>query len=316
MSTIAQVEPPPASPGETLRQAVSDLIACFTIETTPGAAAKIDDYRAHLRPGTVVAVTFLPGSDFRDTLATAARLRREGFEPAPHIPARSIPGALELDECLARLAGEAGATRAVVLAGAVAEPLGPFESSMDVLETGLLDRHGFRHVGVAGHPEGSPDISDAALAQALAWKNEFSARSDASFEIVTQFLFDAQPAIAWERRIREAGNQLPIRIGLPGLATLKTLIGHARACGIGPSMQVLLRQARNIARLMSVSAPDRLVVELARHRMSDHDTLIQGVHLYPLGGLRRSAAWSYAVADGAFSLNRDASGFEVDRPVD
>lgn len=316
MPSIAPMQVPRPAPAESLPEAIAALVEGFTIETTPGASAKTEDYRAHLRPGTPVAVTFLPGSDFRDTLATAVRLRREGFEPAPHLPARAIPGALELDDWLARLAGEAGASRALVLAGSVPQQLGPFASSMDVLETGLLDRHGFREIGVAGHPEGSPDIPDEALAQALAWKNAFAARSDARFEIVTQFLFDAQPAIAWEQRIREAGNQIPIRIGLPGLATLKTLIGHARACGIGPSMQVLLKQARNIARLMSVSAPDALVVQLARHRLTAHDTLIRGIHLYPLGGMRRSAAWINAVADGDFTLKADGSGFEVARPID
>ncbi|WP_208539243.1 methylenetetrahydrofolate reductase [Algihabitans albus] len=304
------------APARSVKNAVTDLAAGFTIETTPGSAAKIDDYRAYLRSGATVAVTFLPGSDFANTIATAARLRREGFEPVPHLAGRSIPSRSHLEDWLARLTGEAGATRAVVLAGAVAQPLGPFASSMDVLESGLLDRHGFTRIAVAGHPEGNPDIADEAIAEALTWKNDFAQRSDADFEIVTQFVFEAAAIIAWDRAIRAAGNALPVRVGLPGLATLKTLIGHARACGIGPSMQYLLKQARNIRKLMTVSAPDRLVTDLARYRMSEPESCIQGVHLYPLGGLRRSAAWSYAVADGAFSLSPDDSGFVIDRPID
>ena len=299
----------------TLQDAVVALVDGFTIETTPGSAAKIDDYRTYLRSGATVAVTFLPGSNFEETIATATRLRREGFEPAPHIAGRSVPGRATLDDWLSRLAGEAGANRAVVLAGAVAEPLGPFASSMDVLESGLLDKHGFTRIAVAGHPEGNPDIADEIVAKALAWKNDFAERSDAAFEVVTQFAFDAAPIIAWDKAIRAAGNDLPVRIGLPGLATLKTLIGHARACGIGPSMQYLLKQARNITKLMTVNAPDRLVVDLARYRMSEPETCIRGVHLYPLGGLRRSAAWSYAVADSAFTLNREHSGFTVDLAI-
>jgi methylenetetrahydrofolate reductase (NADPH) len=187
---------------------------------------------------------------------------------------------------------------------------------MDLLDTGLFDAHGFRHLGFAGHPEGSPDIADPELADALVRKNAFAARTDASCELVTQFVFAAEPVIAWERRIRAAGNRLPVRVGLPGLATIKTLIGHARACGIGPSMQVLLRQARNIARLMSVSAPDALLLDLARHRLDDPDTLLHGVHVYPLGGLARSAAWVQAVAAGEIALQADGAGFEVTRPLD
>jgi len=284
---------------------VRDFMAGFTIETTPGAAAKISDYREHLRPGATVAVTFLPGSDYADTVAVARRLRAEGFEPAPHIAARSITGEAVLRDFLARLRGEAGVTHAVVLAGAVDQALGPYDSSMAVLESGLLDEFGITTIGVAGHPEGSPDISDEALAAALQFKNDLAARSGADFYLVTQFVFEAAPVIAWERAVRAAGNRLPVHVGIPGLATLKTLISHARACGIGPSMRFLTRQTRNVARLVKVSAPDKLVLDLARHGKADAECGIVKAHIYPLGGLRRSAEWAYALSDGAFTAAGD-----------
>ena len=134
-----------------------------------------------------------------------------------------------------------GVEDVVALGGAVNRPVGEYESSMQLLETGLFDKHGIKRIGVAGHPEGSPDISDKGLAEALTWKNAFAERSDAYVYLATQFCFEAAPIIAWDQAIREAGNRLPIHIGIPGLATLKTLINHAKACGIGPSMRVLTR---------------------------------------------------------------------------
>ena len=122
----------------------------------------------------------------------------------------------------------------------------------------------------------------------------------------------AAPVIAWDRRIRAEGNRLPIHIGVPGLATIKTLLGHARACGIGPSMRFLTRQARNVAKLMTVSAPDRLITELTAYRAGDPACGMAGVHVYPLGRLRRSARWSYAVADGRFTMAADGKGFGVE----
>lgn len=296
---------------EKTRQQVIDLVADFTIETTPGSAAKIPDYRDHLRPGARVAVTFLPGSDFADTVATAARLKQEGFEPMPHFAARSIPSRGALEDYLRALKDSVGVQHVVALAGAVDSPLGPFESSMDILETGLFDRYGIRSIGIAGHPEGSPDISPDKLQEALTWKNAFAARSDANLYIATQFCFEAAPIIAWDKAIREAGNRLPIHIGVPGLATIKTLINHAKACGVGPSMRFLTRQARNVAKLMTVNAPDKLLLDLARYKALDPDCGIDRVHMYPLGGLRRSAAWTYAVADGAFELKPKDKGFNV-----
>jgi len=301
---------------DSLKQQIVDFLDGFTIETTPGSAAKIPDYRDHLAQGTTVSVTFLPGSDFADTITTVKRLRAEGMEPAPHFAARSIPGRAELEDYLKAVTGEAGVTQVVALAGGVSHPLGPFESSMALLETGLFDKHGITTIGVAGHPEGSPDISDRALAEALAWKSEFAQRSDASLYIATQFCFQAAPLIAWDKALRESGNDLPIHIGVPGLATLKTLINHARACGVGPSMRVLTRQARNIAKLLTVSAPDRLVLELAHYRATDPSCGIVKPHFYPLGGLRRSAAWANAVAAGAFTIKGDGSGFALDQEIE
>lgn len=297
------------------KRRVIELLSGFTIETTPGAAAKIADYREFLRPGTTVYITFLPGSDFSDTVTVARRLRSEGFEPVPHVAARSLPSRGFLEAGLQRLVEEAGITQVLVIAGALDRGLGPFDDSMQLLQSGLFDRFGIRKIGVAGHPEGSPDISDEAIRRALAWKNAFAERTDADLYVVTQFCFQAAPIIAWDKRIRADGNRLPIHIGVPGLATLKTLLAHAKACGIGPSMRFLTRQARNLSRLMTVNAPDRLLADLAEYRASDPNCGITGVHLYPLGGLRKPAKWSYAVIDGRFTPNR-AGGFSVDVAID
>lgn len=295
---------------------VSAFLSDFSIETTPGSAAKIADYREHLRDGTTVAVTFLPGSDFADTITTCARLCREGFEPAPHFAARSIPTRRHFEDWLKQLTEEVGVTRVVVLGGGVAQPVGDFDSSMQLLETGLFEKYGVRSIGVAGHPEGSPDIGDKALAEALAWKNRYAEQSPAEFYIVTQFCFEAGPIMAWERRIRSEGNRLPIHIGIPGLATVKTLLAHAKACGIGPSMSFLVRQARNVAKLMTVNAPDKLLLDLARATTAEPGCLIRRVHMYPLGGLRKTAAWTYGALDGDITLKAKDQGFTVDRPIE
>ena len=103
----------------------------------------------------------------------------------------------------------------------------------------------------------------------------------------------------------------PIHIGIPGLATIKTLLAHAKACGVGPSMRFVSRQAMNVAKLLTVAAPDRLVYDLAAYKARDPTCGIAGVHMYPLGGLKKSADWSYAVAEGLFDWNRSGNGFDV-----
>lgn len=315
MASQTAARQPNAAPRGDRKQQIVDLMANWSIETTPGSAAKIQDYREHLPEGTKVAVTFLPGSDYRDTVATAKRLRQEGMEPAPHIAARSIPSRDTLEDYIKRLRNEAGVTQVVVLAGAVDHPVGTFSDSMQLLDTGLFDHYGINKIGVAGHPEGSPDISDETIWQALKWKADFAERTDAEMYVCTQFVFEAKPVIDWDKQIRAAGIDLPVHIGVPGLATLKTLINHARACGIGPSMRFLTRQAKNVTKLMTVNAPDQLVTDLARYAAEDPDCGIARVHVYPLGGLKKSAAWSNAVAEGDFAMKRDDRGFTVNREI-
>jgi len=279
------------------------LLKDFSVETTPASAAKVASFADHLAPGTVVNVTFLPGSDPADTVAVAKRLRAEGFEPVPHVAARSITSRAMLEGLLGRLSAEAGVTQALVIAGGVDKPLGPFTSSMDLLETGLFQNHGITKLGVAGHPEGSPDISETALKDALLWKNRFAGETGLDLYIETQFCFDADTIIAWDRKIRGWGNTLPIHLGAPGLATLKTLLKFAQMSGIGPSIRVLTRQARNIAKLMLVQAPDRLMLDLAAYKATDPNCGIEKLHFYPFGGLAKTAEWANAVADGRFTVD-------------
>ena len=297
------------------RQDIMDFLANFTTETTPFSAAKVSDFRGVLRPGSTVFITFLPGSDFEDTIAVAARLRKEGFNPVPHLAARSIPSATFLDENLGKLRDEADINEVLTIAGAVDEPIGAFRDSMQVLDTGLMDKHGIKKIGVAGHPEGSPDMSDEAIASALKWKNDFAARSNAELYVVTQFCFEVEPLIAWDKAIRAAGNSLPIRIGIPGLATVKTLLNYSKACGIGNSIDFLKKQARNVAKLMTVSAPDKLIRDLASYKATDPECGLIGCHMYPLGGIKKTAKWTYAVVDGKFKMNSNGRGFSLTREI-
>ena len=292
------------------RKDIADLLSGFSIEVTPRAAAKVDDFRTLLRAGTSVYITFLNGSNFDDTIVVAERLRREGFNPVPHFAARSLPNWAFVEAALARLRDRAGIEQ-VLLIGGAGKPIGEYADTMQLLETGLFDRFGITRIGVAGHPEGSPDIPDDSIRAALAWKNAFAARSNAQFHIVTQFCFEAAPIIAWDKRIQSEGNRLPIHIGIPGLATIKTLVGHAKACGIGPSSRFILKQALNVAKLMTVSTPAKLISDLARYQARDPACGISNVHFFPLGGLQKTVDWAYAVSDEKIEPD-SVRGFQAD----
>jgi len=303
----APVAPPAASPE---RRWIAEFLDGFSVETSTGAAAKVDSFAAHLPAGTRVFVACLPGQDLGAVVATARRLSGEGMVPVPHLPVRSLPSEAALDAHLGRLAGEAGVTDVLVVGGGVERPVGPFHASMQVIESGLLAKHGIRRIGVAGHPEGNREIGEAGLRQALAEKNAYAARTGLDLHIVTQFAFDAPALINWDKHLAVQGNRLPIHIGLAGPASLKSLLHYAALCGIGNSVNVLRRQALNLARLTAVSAPDAVVRSLARYRATDPDAGIVRAHFYTFGGFPRAADWLARARAGAIELDR-AGGFSV-----
>ena len=295
-------------------EAIAKAGANWSIEVTPTGATKIDSFAALLAENTSVNVTFLPGTDPNDTIAVAKRLSDEGMNAIPHIAARSLSDKDQLDGLLKRMTSEANVSEVLVIGGGVDKPVGAFDNTMQVLNTGLIQKYGISRIGVSGHPEGSPDIHDDALAQAIADKNAFAVSEGLSLYMETQFCFDAAAVLSWERAIREAGNALPIRVGIPGPASIKTLFRFAQISGIGPSMRFIAKQARNVAKLMTVQSPHLLLAGLA-NGMSNAPTgedkcLIQHFHYYPFGGFAKTAAYADTVAKGHITLTKDG-GFDV-----
>lgn len=286
----------------------SDTLAKFvrgySIEVMPRTAAKVEDFRAILPEGTRVYVAHIAGTPIEDMVSTAGRLVDEGFTVMPHLPARIIPDRATLDDWAARYAN-VGVNQALLIAGGLSEPVGDYHSSMQVMESGVLDARGFTRLHVAGHPEGNRDIDptggEKAVMDALRWKSEFARRTDAEMAIATQFCFEAEPVIAWADRLREAGVDLPIHIGVAGPAKLQTLIKFAMTCGVGPSIRVLQRRAADITKLMLPFTPDQILSDLAAHKAAHPDFQVEAVHVFPLGGIPGAAEFMNAAGRPAGS---------------
>ncbi len=261
-----------------------------TIEVTPHDPTVVADVWAVLPPGTSVHITSLPGGDPSLMVETCARLQRAGYVPTPHITARSYRDRAELEEVLSALKNRAGVARALLLAGDIERPHGEFASSLDVLRTGLLQAYGIRTVLVAGHPEGHPKIGNAELIEALAAKITYCREHGLATEIVTQFSFEAEPVLRWLARIRAAGIIVPVRIGVAGPAKTGTLIKYALRCGIGASLQTLMRRPGAVAGLVTAASPDDLIEDLAANLAPEHGD-VAGIHLFVFGGLKATAKW-------------------------
>ncbi len=266
----------------------------YSIEVMPRTAEKVESFRELLPVGTRVYIAHIEGTPIEDMVGTAKRIAGEGYSVMPHFPARIIPDRATLADWIARYQGEAGVDQALLLGGGVNTPAGEYDSSMQLMETGLFGD--FKRLHIAGHPEGNKDIDknggDAIVMQALAWKQRWSETTDADMAITTQFCFEADPVIEWANRLSAAGITIPVHIGVAGPAKLQTLIKFAIACGVGPSLRVLQKRAMDVTKLLLPYEPTDVVTALAAHKAANPNFNIASVHFFPLGGIKTNAQWA------------------------
>lgn len=294
-----------------LRQAVSDFVRGYSIEITPHDEGKLDAIRAELTDGTAVYVAHPPGVPIDDIVALAGKVQKLGLTATPHIIARKLESREQLEKALAQCQ-ELGIRNALCVAGDITAEKPAFNSSLEVLQTGLFAKYGFKQIGVAGHPEGSKAIGEERVEQALRGKAEFA--KDAPFELhfATQFGFDPTAFTDWEAATDAKGITMPIHVGMAGPASMRQLAKFAMLCGVGASMRFLTSRMGAISNLLTTQAPDEMVTALARHRAEHPSCRMKKIHFFAFGGVAKAAKWANAVIAGRFVLNDQGTGFRVE----
>ena len=265
------------------------LLSSASVEVS-SRGHQLQELRDHFHPGMEVTITFLPGDNYRHNVETAVALRRAGYHPVPHIAAREMPSREALADFLARLRSEADVRRVLLIAGDVVAAKGPYRSSLDVCNSGLLEAHGVAHLSVAGHPEGHPYLTAERTFKGLeAWR-DWGRQTSIRVDVVTQFCFESAPILGWIGELGARGIDLPVIVGLAGPASPATLTKFALRCGVGNSMRALRSQIGRFGRLLTDTGPDDVMRGL-RSAPAIATASIAGFHLFPFGGLRKAAGW-------------------------
>ena len=278
-----------------------DFISGYSIEVVPNSVAKIESFKEILPINTRVYIAHLETENIATMVATAKRINEEGFTVMPHIPARIIQNQTMLNDWISMYQNEAGVKEALLLAGGSTKPVGDYDSSVQLIESGLFDKAGFKRLHIAGHPEGSKDIDPDGgmknVSEALSWKQEFSNRTDADMAIATQFCFDADVVNKWAKIIQEDGIDIPIHIGIAGPAKLQTLLKFSVECGIGASMKILTKRAKDLTKLLLPYKPTQMLTDLSEYKSKDPTLNIEQVHFFPIGGIQQTTNWLEEVLD-------------------
>jgi methylenetetrahydrofolate reductase (NADPH) len=270
------------------------MLQGYSIELHPGDKKNLNLAHDSLDPETEVFLTWIPGTDPGDMISAAAKLRRSGFIPVPHVGARHLESASQLERFAARLTGEAGVDRILIIGGDRPKPAGPYDSSLAVMQTEAFQRAGIVRIAVAGFPEGNPHIPESILDEALAAKVDFARNSGLQLSIVTQFCFKPEPILNWLHVLRERGIAVPVRVGLAGPAGSLTLARYAVKCGIGNSVHVLTEDS-SFARLLIEKGPEPIIQGLAVSAEGGTVTSlppgVAGLHFFVFGGFTESVGW-------------------------
>ena len=285
---IADAELVPAHSGGDFKSNY-DLKHFASIEILPTQVIKAPPLSELFAEGTEIYLPLLRGDDLNLSVTAAKKILGERMVATPHLAARSVPGASQLDEWLHELA-EAGCNRLMLIAGDPLTHQGPYRDTLDVLSSGLLEKHGFIHLGVAAHPDGHVHASESDVRSALEIKKTYAREKNVHMWVVTQFVFDMKNFAKWLDEWQEAFDFLPLHVGLAGPSSLASLVRYAARCGVATSVKMLLTN-RNSRRLMSSWNPDDQLKELYELCGNHVSRRLKGLHLFPFGGLESAARW-------------------------
>ena len=258
-----------------------------------------------------VYVAHTPKATPDDIVRVALRIQALGLTASPHIIARRVVDPQRLRERLhALVAG--GVEQALLVAGDLATPSGPFTSTLDLLDSGVLRDVGIKRLGVAGHPEGHPAVADEILWQALERKQAYGRASGLKMHIATQFGFDARSLANFEAGLAERQISLPIHAGVAGPTPFTKLLKYAARCGVGASLRAVAGNSLSLGRLPHlVTRSDEMLLGVYRAKQANPDSRIFAPHFFAFGGVLETARWLRAVIDGSFELDKAERGFSV-----
>jgi methylenetetrahydrofolate reductase (NADPH) len=266
------------------------LLDDFSLEMTGKDIEALEQARGHIPAGTRVNITYLAHEDLSTRVAAARAVREAGLVPVPHISARRLASHDQLEEFLDALVVKAAVDQVLVIAGDPPAPEGPFADSLAVIETGALRRHGIRGVAVAGHPEGLPHVTEDVLWRSLREKSNELRDDGFDLSLVTQFCFDTDTVLTWVEQVRAHGVDAPIRIGVPGPATVRRLMTYASRFGIGTSRTIVKKYGLSLANLMHTAGPERMINSLVEGYDAERHGALR-LHFFTFGGIESTSDW-------------------------
>ena len=280
-----------------IKEKIISLIDGFTIELNPKVRHKINSIP--LEKKNNVYITYLPDASENDILETIEFVSKNNLIPITHLPARTMKNLDHVRQFLSQVRERTDSKKILVIGGG-GNQLGQITSSLEILNSGLLEENDFNKIGIAGHPEGSPDISQETIDNFLNDKFELTKTKGLNLELVTQFFFDAAPFINWCEELTKKKITIPVRVGFPGPASFKTLLNFGLMSGVGNSINFLKKNSSKVSDLLTKTSNDEMLISLAE--FANKNSPLKSFHCFPFGGFEKTCLWLNELQNGEFTI--------------
>lgn len=272
--------------------ALSAVMQDYSLEMTGKDVEALREAAPLLPQGTRVNVTFLGNEDLEMRVTAAKAVKDLGFVPVPHISARRIESETELKEFLQALADVGASKHVFAVGGDPSEPMGPYGSALEMIQSGVFPDFGVEEIAIAGYPEGHQHMDDDAFLAETQQKIASLADQNMSSMIITQFGFDIDPVAKWLNALAAKNITVPVRIGVPGPAGIRRLLKFAKRFGVGASAGIALKYGFSLTNLVGTAGPDKFLKELAEESQTSDFQGGVSVHFYTFGGISNTAEWA------------------------
>jgi len=280
-----------------IKEKIISLLDGFTIELNPKVRHKINSIP--LEKKNNVYITYLPDASENDILETIEFVSKNNLTPITHLPARTMKNLDHVRQFLSQVRERTDSKKILVIGGG-GNQLGQITSSLEILNSGLLEENNFNEIGIAGHPEGSPDISQETIDNFLNDKFELTKTKGLNLELVTQFFFDAAPFINWCEELTKKKITIPVRVGFPGPASFKTLLNFGLMSGVGNSINFLKKNSSKVSDLLTKTSNDEMLISLAE--FANKNSPLKSFHCFPFGGFEKTCLWLNELQNGEFTI--------------
>ncbi|MCU1390416.1 MAG: 5,10-methylenetetrahydrofolate reductase, partial [Ilumatobacteraceae bacterium] len=120
--------------------------------------------------------------------------------------------------------------------------------------------------------------------------------------VSTQMCFDSRTIVRWIETSRDAGLELPVHLGVPGVIDTMKLLTMGTKLGVGASLRYLRKNRAVVSKLAAPGGYDPM--DMLEPMAADLDRLgVEALHVFTFNQVANTVEWQMAVGGAVSSAS-------------